>query len=173
MTRSPSPCRLNGPYTCPPALAGSTGYALQWPQELEVCTRCFVGDLWCLERVSHLEVPSPSLCIAYTGHISHPSAYPISGGGSRGTRILARKCSRICLKKTPTCLPRNRLVVEPIAHCLPALTFPREKVRSAVHAVVTGVTSSVRLFPHRSCHHSVPRRPLHPLSRCYCLPLLW
>jgi hypothetical protein len=146
LKRSPIPCRLIGPCTCPPALAGSTGCAPQCPLELQVYTRCFVDDLWCLEQVFRPEVPSSSLCIAYTGHISHPSAYPISGGGIR-TETFPNLS-----KKTPTCLPQDRLVPKPIAHCLPALTFPRQEVgcpRSSYRG-------SVRLFPHRSCHHSVP-----------------
>jgi hypothetical protein len=34
-------------------------------------------------RGFHPEVSNPSLCIAYTDHISHTSAYPISGGVTR------------------------------------------------------------------------------------------
>jgi hypothetical protein len=66
------------------------------------------------------------------------------------------------LKKSPTRLPRDQLLE---ASCLPALTFPCQEVGCSR----SGCRGSVRLFPHRSCHHSVPCCLLHPLPRCYCL----
>jgi hypothetical protein len=81
---------------------------------------------------------------------------------------VSKPCSRVCLKKTATHLPRDQLVVKPIAHCLLALPFPCQEVGCPRG----GYRGSVRLFPHRSCHHSVPFYLLHPLPRCYCLPLL-
>jgi hypothetical protein len=84
------------------------GFALQWLLELEVYTRCFLGDLWCLGQVFHPEVPAPA------------------------------------------CLARDRLVVKPIAHCLPALTLPCQEVGCPR----CGFGGSLRLFPLHSCHHS-------------------
>ena len=55
-----------------------------------------------------------------------------------------------------------------ISHCLPPLTFSCQEVGCPR----SGYRGGVRLFPHRSCHHSVPYRLLNPLPRCYCLPLL-
>jgi hypothetical protein len=66
------------------------------------------------------------------------------------------------------CLPQDRPVVKSIAHFLPALTFPCQ----VVGCPRCGYGGSVRLYPHRSCHHSVPQPLLNPMTRCYCLPLL-
>ena len=56
------PCTLSGPFPLPPAESKCCAHWL--PLELGVCTCYFANDLWCLERASHPEVPSPSLCIA-------------------------------------------------------------------------------------------------------------
>ncbi len=58
-----------------------------------------------------------------------------------------------------TCREANR-------PCLPYLTFPREKVGCPRGSY----QGSVRLFPGRSCHHSVPYRPLHPFPSVVDLP---
>jgi hypothetical protein len=119
---------------------------LQWLLELQVYTRasprCFVGDLWCLGRVS--EVPNPSLCITYTGHISHPIDCPISGGVTRTEMFPS-------LSEEDTDVPSTGSACRQ-SPSLPVLTFPCQEVVCPR----SGYRGSVRMFPHRSCHHSVP-----------------
>ncbi len=49
------------------------------------------------------------------------TAYPIRTLAPFLEAWLTRKCSRVCLKKTPTLLPRDQLVVKPVSNYLPVL----------------------------------------------------
>ncbi len=104
--------------------------------------------------VLHPEVPNPYLCIVYTGHISHPSDCPISGDVSPTEMFPSLSEEDTDVASTgSTCREANRPLPSG-----PHLPVSRSRMST------WWLPGSVRLFPHRSCHHSVPFRLLNPLS---------
>ncbi len=74
---------------------------------------------------------------------------------------LARKFSQICLKKTPTCLPRDRLVVEPVTHSM--IDFRSSPPRTSSHQDFPSPSVFPRTNPMDDPHSQINYRGIEPI----------